>query len=204
MGLLNAELFEESREAYAREAKGLVWAAFAGNLPAAPEAAKAAAFRILTRLNGEKEVERYRASLFEAFDVAYRFATYETWEGLHRESARPMIDRGLKALERQHIEKGEEPLSLSDPEDRLHYTTAGLFAEHPASFELSQQLGAMTAFSRLATIEDTYLLAGLKTSGAKRRHHDRFMRIQRLAWTLGLTLGVLGVLGEVPPDPTGG
>ncbi len=200
MPVFSKELFEEGGEAdYYAAALALTIEDKAGRLPPIPQASKDEGFRLLDGLADQKMRSKYGESLAEAFGMAYRFATSETWEDLDSTHARKLIDESLSCVLKQHIETGEkEPLVVSDSGDRIHYTTLGLVGSHPASQELCDYINSRSAYHRLGTLTDTRFQIARVLGGVKHRHTEEFMKAWEIAWVIGEVLGVLDVLGEIP------
>ena len=79
----------------------------------------------------------------------------------------------------------------------MRYTLIGLIGTHPAFEDLRAYVVSRAAFARLETLDEAHLQLGLVMADVKGRHAESFMQAQVLAWTIGRSLGVLSVIGEL-------
>jgi hypothetical protein len=204
MSLLSKELFDTSRDAYVGAAESLLYPETEADQPPPPRAAADEFALLLERIGDERTVETYASSLVSDGTIAYRLILSETWEDLDISHARSLVDSGLLSVRQEHLETGvSDPLEVSDPWCRIHYTTLGLAISHPAFADLCDYLFSRAAFQRLGILEDIFLRSGFTVARVKRRHAEKFGQTQYLAWKIGQGLGLLTAIGEIAPPSDG-
>jgi CheY-like chemotaxis protein len=197
--VLSAELFADE-EAYSETAN---------NLLRSPDRSRprpivmSVASNLISPILSDTEHKRWLQSIVEMFGIAYMLVQAETWEALDGPRAIGLMNEGLDHVRQQRALTGDEPISLTDSNDRVSFTTLGLVGAQPTFAELSSYLEEQPTAGRLAHLGTIYELAGTAMVDATRRHAERFNQLQRMAWRFGIALGFLDVLGEIPQSLEG-
>jgi hypothetical protein len=191
---LTATLYEDE-EAYNGVANDLLMSA---DRPKPPDLIWNAAANLLSRFVEGRDQKRWSEDLLEMFGIAYAFVHSESWDDLRRDRAVELMDQGLEGVRQQRIRTGDEPISLQNSDQRVTITTLGLAGEHADFAPLRAYVEEQPAYGRIEHLRVMYEMAGIAMAKVKPRHADRFMEHQLLAWRLGLALGLLDLIGEVP------
>jgi hypothetical protein len=199
LGLLGADEFAGGEDAYLQTAYRFL--ADEERQPPVPELVVSTGtgmlVHLLPQLGLRKELERWVFNLQRVIAIAYMLVVAETWNELDRDRAKRLIEEGLAEASRQMEERQGAPLNYDDWDERISTTVYGLPGSEVYGAARSY-LFAQPAYERLATLER---LAGepfMVEAKVKRKELATYERCARVAWSFGIGLGLLDLLGEVP------
>jgi hypothetical protein len=202
VGALNKDVFKQGEDAYGQVALELFYAGVAGQRPAIPPIAKHVYGLQLERVLDRKIRKKYVQSIAEAFSISYTFSLEESWEDLDKKKAKRLMNTGLEALRREQVAMNvPDPLIPADAFCRVHYPTLGLVGGLSEFADFTDYMFSRAASERVETLKE-FFLTGILASGFRSRDAEKLTLALHLAWGTGRAIGMLAVLGEVPPEWT--
>ena len=198
--VLNAAVFARGEDAYLQTANEVLLDL--DRRPVVSEVVKTISrnmlFDLHNRLGLRKALRKWTPDIVEGFATAYRLVLMETWEELEPNHATSLLNGFLAEARAERQEKGTEPISLENPDNRITIGTYGLISEIESGEALRAYLFGQPAYQRLETLRSTYQIAGMTMSRVKERHRELWSASNDLAWKVGTALGFLDLLAEIP------
>jgi hypothetical protein len=122
----------------------------------------------------------------------------ETWEALDEAELRRLVDEGLRRVIAERDSRDPQ-LLLTDPEYRLRNVAYGIAAGMSYFTGLLEFLDEQGTINRILGFGDV-VIGGIRAgSGIKRRDQGKLKDPLRLSFGLGVSVGLLDQLGELPP-----
>jgi hypothetical protein len=197
---LNGALFEADQDSYFQAIVAL--GEDPTTRPKAPQAVRDVGITVMTstfqRVGWGKLLSKYGQVLVESMVEGYTVTISEDWSDLDRTEARRLSDVALRAAQETRTKTGAEQISLDNVNNRLTVMTQGLMAEAPESIEIRTYLFALPAYQRVQHFAPLLLKAGEAMAKVKGRHAAAFEQANDYAWKIGVGLGLLDMIGEVP------
>lgn len=164
---------------------------------AVPDVAKELHAYLINPFIDSKTGEAYGQYLRDTFECGYMMCVSETWDGLDESKARKLIDVGLRRVIAEKDTRDPE-LLIRDPEYRIRNVAYGITASMPYMEQISAYLDGLGAYQRINALGDL-MINGMLNSGAfKRRHASKLQSPLIMSFMLGVSIGLLDQLGEVP------
>ena len=193
---LSGTLFELDPERYELTAEQLTQA----TAHAVPDVAKQIYFGLIDPFVDQKLAEQYRQWLRDTFECGYVLCVSETWEGLDPNTLGNLIDEGLMRVIAEEDSRDPE-LLIRDPEYRIRNVSYGIMGDLEYFVQLNDYLGRQDAFLRIGGFGDMVLTQVMNRGVIKRRHESKLESPLYMSFMLGVSLGLLDQLGEVPTTP---
>lgn len=199
--LLNAELFEDENVYF----DAIVRLFDPSARPAIPEAVIDVASSVTNEYIGftatwGKLFKKYGQDLIETSALGFLVAVSEDWNALDRQRARELMDESLLAAQASRIRNGAEPITLDNVNNRLTIGTKALASRAPEGETLREYLFALPPHQRVTHVAPLLIAMGTGAARVKGRHVAAFEECQEYMWKIGVGLGLLDVMGEVPTD----
>lgn len=190
---LSERLYERDPQQYQIVAAQLMQA----TAHAVPEVARQLYFQLIGPLVDRKTIDKYGQWLRDTFECGYVLCVSETWEGLDSDLLRTMIEDGLRRViaEKDTRDPG---LLLNDSEYRIRNVSYGIVGDMPYFAQLNEYLGEQGAFLRIGGLGDFFINQALSGGLIKGRRASGLQSPLYMSFMLGISLGLLDQLGEVP------
>lgn len=146
----------------------------------------------------EKLLKKYGADLIETMALGFVLTASEDWSGVDRRHARELVDDALRAAQETRARTGAEQISLDDVDNRLTVMTMGLATGAPEAAAARGFLFSQPPYERVQHFAPLLIKMGEALAQVKGRHAAAFEQAQEYAWRIGVGLGLLSVVGEVP------
>jgi hypothetical protein len=166
---------------------------------AVPEVAKELHGHLLGPIVDQKLARNYGKWIQDTFECGYVLCVSEEWEGVDATALRELIDEGLRRVATEKDSRDPKML-LADPEYRIRNVSYGIAANMPYFAQLSRYLDGQEAFQRIAGLGELMIGNVVGSGGIKRRHAAKLQSPLRLSFLLGLSVGLLDQLGELPQE----
>lgn len=191
---LSTELYERDAHAYRLKAGELM----SMTAHRVPEVARELYWHLIAAfLTDRKLAERYGQFLQDTFEAGYVLAVSETWAELDPDGVREQMDAGLRQVIAERDSRPVEQM-LPDPEYRIRNVCFGVIGEMQWFAPLTEALHRQPAYERIMEMGLITIGATLQHGPIKGRHVGKMTDLLRLSWELGLLVGLLDQLGEVP------
>jgi hypothetical protein len=200
MAALNASLYED-RDAYWGEIVRLIQLPPASRPPtpkAVRDVGSACLGQIIDIAGWQKLMRKYGQDVVETMALGYMLSVFEDWGDLDRERAVRLVDESLRAAQATRAAKGTEQISLDDVDNRLTLMTMGLATDAPQAAAARDYLLQQPAYERIDEFGPLLSQMAAGMAGVKGRHAEAFVELNSYAWKIGLGLGLLDAMGEVP------
>lgn len=164
------------------------------------------------KLRLKRPLKKWRQDMAESFLTPYIYAISETWHELDRSQATALVDRGLDASQAYRKGVGFEPIDLADQSQRGQYAVLGLGTTRAAYIFAPEQvreseiaegwtslyryLIEQPSYQRIDLMNETHEL--LAPMLVKEKHVDEYQKAHRVSWSVGIAVGFLDILGELP------
>jgi hypothetical protein len=163
-----------------------------------PEVAKELYWHLAEPLFDPKFAQLYAKWLQDTFEAGFVISQAETWAELDREEALRLIDQALRTFVAERDPDEDPEVLVNDAEYRLRNIAYGIVSSSPSFSNLSGYLDEQPSYER-SLIVGGVMLEGFRESGAiKRRHRDKVGGYLSLSHHLGVIVGLLDMLGELP------
>jgi hypothetical protein len=192
---LSAELYERDTQAYLLKAGELS----STTAHRVPDVARELYWHLIEpMLRDFKAAPDYGQLLQDMFEVGYVLSISERWDGVDPGLVRAQMDDGLRRLIAERDNRPAE-LLLPDPEYRIRNVAYGVLADTGWFEPLAETVKGCGAWERLFETSLFMLTAAFQLGPIKRRHRDKIGEAFRISFDLGVMIGLLDQLGEVPP-----
>ncbi len=191
---LSGALFELDPQQYRLRAAQLMQA----TAQAVPDVAREIYAGLIGPFVEQRLARDYGQWLRDTFECGYVLSVSETWEGLDEDNLRQLIDEGLRRVIAEKDSRDPD-LLINDPEYRIRNVSYGIMGDMPYFAPLTDYLGKQDAFTRIGGLGDVMLTNVLNAGGIKRRHVSKLQSPLYMSFMLGVSVGLLDQLGEVPP-----
>jgi hypothetical protein len=165
---------------------------------AVPDTAREIYWQLIAPIVDDKLVRNHRQWLNDSFEWAFVLCESETWDDLDQEKVEQLINEGLQRVIREKDTRDPSVL-ISDPEYRIRNVSYGIASSLPYFSGLSGYLETLGAFQRICSLGH-FMVSNLAAGGAmKRRDAEKLNSPLFVSFLLGVSLGLLDQLGELPP-----
>jgi len=166
---------------------------------AVPDVAKQLHSQLISPFVDPKLADRYGKWLGDTFECGYVLCVSETWDELDPDTLRSLADEGLRRVIAEKDTRDPD-LLIHDPEYRIRNVSYGIAGDMPYFAKLNDYLGEQPAFLRIGGF-GRMILANVSSGGIKRRHASKLQSPLRMSFLLGVSIGLLDELSELPPKP---
>jgi hypothetical protein len=165
---------------------------------AVPDVAKDLHGHLIGPLVDEKLAHDYAQWLRDTFECGYVLCVSETWEGLDEDTLRGLIDEGLHQVIAEKDSRDAQ-LLLGESEYRIRNVAYGITGRMPYFAALTAYLDDEDALDRISGFGEMMLTGVLNGGVIKRRDASKLESPLRMSFMLGVSVGLLDQLGELPP-----
>lgn len=191
---LSAELYERDQHLYRLTAGQLI----SVTAHRVPEVMRELYWHLIGPFLADRKLaERYGQYLQDTFEAGYVLSVAETWDGLAPDHLREQMETGLRQV---IAERDSRPIErmLPDPEYRIRNVSYGVVGDMPWFTEVTQTVKGHGAWERIVEMGFIAISATLEHGPIKGRHARKLTDQFRISFELGVVLGLLDQLGEVP------